>query len=187
MAIADVKEYTHLSEEEVEQLGRELDAIRAEVEESRNAADAAYINRLIRVQRGLAAGVDLGEVGLHEGGVPAGPQRVGVGSGRLQAGGVAAEPSDVARPGTDGRLDHDLGRSREHRELTGVRDRGVHYRHPGRGEVGEVGGYDGGPGGRSGGEEVWLVIFRVGGEEGDFLGVIFSGLYLFPFYVCVYM
>ena len=56
MAIADVKEYTHLSEEDVEQLGRELDAIRAEIEESRNADDAAYINRLIRFQRGLAAG-----------------------------------------------------------------------------------------------------------------------------------
>ncbi|HET7684106.1 MAG TPA: acyl-CoA desaturase [Marmoricola sp.] len=55
MAIADVKEYTHLSEEEVEQLGRELDAIRQEIEESRGAADAAYINRLIKVQRGLAA------------------------------------------------------------------------------------------------------------------------------------
>ena len=37
MAIADVKEYTHLTEDEVEQLGRELDAIRAEIEESRNA------------------------------------------------------------------------------------------------------------------------------------------------------
>ena len=55
MAISDVKEYTHLSVEEVEQLGRELDAIRAEIEESRGAADAAYINRLIKVQRGLAA------------------------------------------------------------------------------------------------------------------------------------
>ena len=55
MAISDVKEYTHLSEEEVEQLGRELDAIRAEIEESRNADDAAYINRMIKVQRGLAA------------------------------------------------------------------------------------------------------------------------------------
>jgi len=55
MAIADVKEYTHLTPEEVEQIGRELDAIRARVEESRGAADAAYINRLIRVQRGLAA------------------------------------------------------------------------------------------------------------------------------------
>ncbi len=56
MAIADVAEYTHLSTDEVEQLGRELDAIRTEIEESRNAADAAYINRLIRIQRGLAAG-----------------------------------------------------------------------------------------------------------------------------------
>jgi linoleoyl-CoA desaturase len=55
MAISDVQEYMHLTEEEVEQLGRELDAIRAEVEESRGAADAAYINRLIKVQRGLAA------------------------------------------------------------------------------------------------------------------------------------
>ena len=54
MAIADVKEYTHLSDEEVEQLGRELDAIRAEIEESRGASDAAYINRLIKIQRGLA-------------------------------------------------------------------------------------------------------------------------------------
>jgi len=56
MAISDVTEYTHLSAEEVEQLGRELDAIRQEVEESRNAEDAAYINRIIKVQRGLAAG-----------------------------------------------------------------------------------------------------------------------------------
>ena len=55
MAISDVKEYAHLSEEEVDQLGRELDAIRAEIEESRGAADAAYINRMIRIQRGLAA------------------------------------------------------------------------------------------------------------------------------------
>jgi fatty acid desaturase len=54
VAIADVKEYTHLSEEEVEQIGRELDAIRQEIEDSRGAADAAYINRLIKVQRGLA-------------------------------------------------------------------------------------------------------------------------------------
>jgi linoleoyl-CoA desaturase len=55
MAIADVKEYTHLTDEEVEQIGRELDALRKEVEESRGAADAAYINRIIKIQRGLAA------------------------------------------------------------------------------------------------------------------------------------
>ncbi len=55
MAISDVKEYTHLSEADVEALGRELDAIRAEIEESRGAADAEYIRRLIRIQRRLAA------------------------------------------------------------------------------------------------------------------------------------
>jgi linoleoyl-CoA desaturase len=55
MAISDVREYTHLTDEEVEQIGRELDAIRAEIEESRGAKDAAYINRLITVQRSLAA------------------------------------------------------------------------------------------------------------------------------------
>ena len=54
MAISDVQEYTHLTDEEIEQLGRELDAIRAEIEESRGDDDAAYINRLIRIQRGLA-------------------------------------------------------------------------------------------------------------------------------------
>ena len=54
MAIADVQEYMHLTDEEIDQLGRELDAIRAEIEESRGAADAAYINRLIRIQRYLA-------------------------------------------------------------------------------------------------------------------------------------
>jgi len=55
MAISDVKEYTHLSDEQVEELGRELDALRAEIEESRGAADAAYINRMIKIQRRLAA------------------------------------------------------------------------------------------------------------------------------------
>src|SRR5512139_3606367 len=55
MAISDVKEYTHLTEEEVEALGRELDQIRADIEASRGAADAAYINRMITIQRTLAA------------------------------------------------------------------------------------------------------------------------------------
>ena len=55
MAISDVKEYTHLTEEQVEELGRELDALREEIEESRGAADAAYINRMITIQRRLAA------------------------------------------------------------------------------------------------------------------------------------
>jgi len=74
MAISDVKEYTHLSEEDVEQLGRELDAIRAEIEESRCADDAAYINRLIRAQRGIAAAgrvVLLARAHAERGGKPA--------------------------------------------------------------------------------------------------------------------
>jgi NADPH-dependent stearoyl-CoA 9-desaturase len=55
MAISDVKEYTHLTDEEVEALGRELDELRTEIEESRCADDAAYINRMIKIQRRLAA------------------------------------------------------------------------------------------------------------------------------------
>ena len=40
----------------MEQLGRELDAIRADIEESRGERDARYIRRTIQLQRGLAAG-----------------------------------------------------------------------------------------------------------------------------------
>jgi NADPH-dependent stearoyl-CoA 9-desaturase len=56
MAISDIKEYAHLTSEDVEALGRELDAIRADVEESRGERDARYIRRAIQLQRGLAAG-----------------------------------------------------------------------------------------------------------------------------------
>ncbi|QYJ05710.1 acyl-CoA desaturase [Nocardioides panacisoli] len=62
MAIADVAEYAHLTEEEVEQIGAELDALRREIEESRGAADAAYINKVIKVQRWLAAGARIGMI-----------------------------------------------------------------------------------------------------------------------------
>ena len=53
MAISDVKEFAHLTEADVEALGREFDAIRADIEESRGDADAAYIRRMITVQRRL--------------------------------------------------------------------------------------------------------------------------------------
>ena len=46
----------HLSADDIEELGRELDAIRAEVIASRGAADAAYIRRLIKTQRSLELG-----------------------------------------------------------------------------------------------------------------------------------
>ncbi|MCW4352293.1 fatty acid desaturase [Hoyosella sp. YIM 151337] len=53
MAITDIKEYAHLTAEDVEALGRELDQIRAEIEESRGDSDARYIRNTIRFQRSL--------------------------------------------------------------------------------------------------------------------------------------
>ncbi|WP_460600840.1 fatty acid desaturase family protein [Flexivirga lutea] len=46
----------HLTDEQVHQLGVELDAIRDEVIAQRGASDAAYIRRVIRIARGLDAG-----------------------------------------------------------------------------------------------------------------------------------
>ncbi len=46
----------HLTPEDIEQLGVELDAIRQDVLDSRGAADAAYIRKMIKTQRGLELG-----------------------------------------------------------------------------------------------------------------------------------
>jgi fatty acid desaturase len=46
----------HLSSEEVEELGRELDAIRASIIAARGATDASYIRRVIKAQRSLEMG-----------------------------------------------------------------------------------------------------------------------------------
>ena len=43
----------HLTDADVEQLGKELDALRDRVIATRGAADAAYIRRVIRIQRTL--------------------------------------------------------------------------------------------------------------------------------------
>ena len=43
----------HLSEADVERLGKELDAVRDRIIATRGAKDAAYIRRVIRVQRTL--------------------------------------------------------------------------------------------------------------------------------------
>src|ERR1700720_1200108 len=56
MAITDIKQYAHLTEADIEELGRELDAIRTDIEESRGERDARYVRRTIQLQRGLAAG-----------------------------------------------------------------------------------------------------------------------------------
>ncbi|HET8880510.1 MAG TPA: acyl-CoA desaturase, partial [Arthrobacter sp.] len=43
----------HLSDEQVAELGRELDAIRDDILAKRGSEDAAYIRRMIKIQRGL--------------------------------------------------------------------------------------------------------------------------------------
>jgi linoleoyl-CoA desaturase len=53
MAISDVASFAHLTESDVEALGREFDAIRRDIEEARGETDAAYIRRLIYIQRRL--------------------------------------------------------------------------------------------------------------------------------------
>jgi linoleoyl-CoA desaturase len=53
MAITDVEAFAHLTDADVENLGFELDAIRADIEESLGEADARYIRRTIAAQRGL--------------------------------------------------------------------------------------------------------------------------------------
>ncbi|MGX1598008.1 fatty acid desaturase family protein [Dietzia maris] len=56
MAISDVGEYAHLSFDQIEELGRELDAVRAEVIASRGERDYRYIHSIIKLQRGLEFG-----------------------------------------------------------------------------------------------------------------------------------
>ncbi|MEJ7794494.1 MAG: acyl-CoA desaturase [Nocardioides sp.] len=46
----------HLTAEDIEQLGVELDAIRQDIIDSRGADDAAYIRRMIKTQRGIELG-----------------------------------------------------------------------------------------------------------------------------------
>jgi fatty acid desaturase len=59
MAIADVAEYAHLSDGDIEALAAELEAIRLDIEESRGRKDRAYILRAIAFQRCVDAGARL--------------------------------------------------------------------------------------------------------------------------------
>ncbi len=54
MAITDIKAFTHLTADQVEDIGKRLDAIRTRVEAERGETDAAYIRKVIRLQRRLA-------------------------------------------------------------------------------------------------------------------------------------
>ncbi|MDU0478878.1 acyl-CoA desaturase [Staphylococcus chromogenes] len=53
MAIKNIQAYAHLTDADIAEIGRRLDAIKAEVEASLGERDVAYIKNLIRVQRGL--------------------------------------------------------------------------------------------------------------------------------------
>src|SRR3978361_511117 len=56
MAVSDVKEYAHLTAAQVEELGEKFDAIRKEIQAELGEKDAAYIRKMITLQRRLAAG-----------------------------------------------------------------------------------------------------------------------------------
>ncbi|HVT63774.1 MAG TPA: acyl-CoA desaturase [Mycobacteriales bacterium] len=56
MAISDVATFAHLTPEQVDELGREFDQIRRDIEESRGAKDAAYIRKMIGIHRKLVVG-----------------------------------------------------------------------------------------------------------------------------------
>ncbi|APT84201.1 fatty acid desaturase family protein [Corynebacterium aquilae] len=53
MAIDNIKAYSHLTDEDIEEIGRRFDAIQEEVKNSLGEKDVAYIKNLIRFQRGL--------------------------------------------------------------------------------------------------------------------------------------
>ncbi|GAF50138.1 fatty acid desaturase family protein [Rhodococcus wratislaviensis] len=59
MAISDIKEYAHLTAEDVETLSAELDAIRRDITDSLGERDATYIHRTIAFQRALDAAARL--------------------------------------------------------------------------------------------------------------------------------
>src|SRR5687768_18205096 len=54
--VAHQRTYDDLTDAELEEIGQTLDALREEVLASRGAADAAYIRRVIAVQRCLEVG-----------------------------------------------------------------------------------------------------------------------------------
>src|SRR4051794_8149499 len=54
MAIADVQQFAHLTDDDVEALGRVFDEIRRDIEAKRGQEDADYIRRVIAIQRSLA-------------------------------------------------------------------------------------------------------------------------------------
>ncbi|MDZ4236300.1 MAG: acyl-CoA desaturase, partial [Dietzia sp.] len=56
MAITDIPEFAHLSEADIEALGKELEQIRQDIIGSLGERDATYIRNTIRFQRALEVG-----------------------------------------------------------------------------------------------------------------------------------
>ncbi|WP_440713788.1 fatty acid desaturase family protein [Gordonia sp. FQ] len=56
MAIKDIPEYAHLTDEDIAAIAVELDQIRADIEADRGERDARYLRNTIRLQRGLELG-----------------------------------------------------------------------------------------------------------------------------------
>ena len=56
MAITDIPEFAHLSEDDIEALGAELEQIRQDIIGSLGERDATYVRNTIRFQRGLEVG-----------------------------------------------------------------------------------------------------------------------------------
>ncbi|MGH9060096.1 MAG: fatty acid desaturase family protein [Acidimicrobiales bacterium] len=67
MAVSDIQAFAHLTDEQMETFGRELDELRERIESSLGDDDAAYIRRVIKWHRALAAG---GRVTLFASGFP---------------------------------------------------------------------------------------------------------------------
>lgn len=66
MAIANIKAYAHLTDADIEEIGRRFDAIKAEVEQSLGEKDVKYIKNLIRTQRGLEIGARIALLLSHK-------------------------------------------------------------------------------------------------------------------------
>ncbi len=66
-SLYSIPELAHLTEDDVEAIGAELDAIRERIIGERGQVDADYIRRLVRVQRGLEVG---GRASLYLGFLP---------------------------------------------------------------------------------------------------------------------
>ncbi len=59
MAITDIRAFAHLAEADIEELGRELDQLRTDIEQSLGQRDAEYIRRVIKFHRSLEASARL--------------------------------------------------------------------------------------------------------------------------------